>query len=91
MIAYCKTAPSKNIIVVTESGMLHRLRKECPDKILIPGPTDLCACADCRYMKMNTMQKLRDCLANLEPRVEMEESLRKRAEAPLLRMLEQSK
>ena len=91
MISYCKTAPSKNIIVVTESGMLHRLRKECPDKNLIAGPTDLCACADCRYMKMNTMQKLRDCLANLEPRVEMEESLRKRAEAPLLRMLEQSK
>jgi quinolinate synthase len=91
MISYCKNTPSKNIIVVTESGMLHRLRKECPDKNLIAGPTDLCACADCRYMKMNTMQKLRDCLANLEPRVEMEESLRQRAEAPLLRMLEQSK
>jgi quinolinate synthase len=42
-------------------------------------------------MKMNTLQKLRDCLANLAPRVEMEESLRQRAEAPLLRMLEQSK
>jgi quinolinate synthase len=71
--------------------MLHRLRKECPDKNLIAGPTDRCACADCRYMKMNTMQKLRDCLANLEPRVEMEETLRARAEIPLLRMLEQSK
>jgi quinolinate synthase len=42
-------------------------------------------------MKMNTLQKLRDCLANLSPRVEMDESIRKRAEAPLLRMLEQSK
>jgi quinolinate synthase len=91
MVDYCKNAPVKNIIVVTESGMLHRLRKECPDKNLIPGPTDRCACADCRYMKMNTLQKLRDCLANLSPRVEMEEPVRKRAEAPLLRMLEQSK
>ncbi len=91
MVDYCKNAPVKNIIVVTESGMLHRLRKECPDKNLIPGPTDRCACADCRYMKMNTLQKLRECLANLSPRVEMEESIRIRAEAPLLRMLEQSK
>jgi quinolinate synthase len=90
MIAFCRDAPVDNIIVVTESGMLHRLRRECPGKNLIPGPTDRCACADCRYMKMNTLQKLRDCLETLQPRVEMEESLRKRAEAPLLRMLEQS-
>lgn len=91
MIAYCKNAVARNIIVVTESGMLHRLRKECPDKNLIAGPTERCACADCRYMKLNTLQKLRDCLANLEPRVEMEEALRVRAEVPLLRMLEQSR
>ncbi len=91
MVSYCQNAPVKDIIVVTESGMLNRLRKEAPDKNLIAGPTDRCACADCRYMKMNTMEKLRDCLDTLQPRVEMEESLRKRAEAPLLRMLEQSK
>lgn len=91
MITFCQNAPVKDIIVVTESGMLNRLRKECPDKNLIPGPTDRCACADCRYMKMNTLQKLRDCLDTLQPRVEMEESLRLRAEKPLLRMLEQSK
>jgi quinolinate synthase len=91
MIAFCKNAPVKDIIVVTESGMLHRLRKECPDKNLIAGPTDRCACADCRYMKMNTLQKLHDCLEKLEPRVEMEEGMRKKAEGPLLRMLEQSR
>lgn len=91
MVTYVKNAPVKNIIVVTESGMLHRLRKEAPDKNLIAGPTDRCACADCRYMKMNTLEKLRNCLDTLQPRVEMEESLRKRAELPLLRMLEQSK
>lgn len=91
MVTYCKNAPVNDIIVVTESGMLNRLRRECPDKNLIPGPTDRCACADCRYMKMNTLQKLHDCLKNLSPTVEIPEEMRTRAEAPLLRMLEQSK
>jgi len=91
MVSYCKNAPVDNIIVVTESGMLHRLQKEAPDKNLIPGPTDKCACADCRYMKMNTLEKLHACLENLSPQVTMPEDLRKRAEAPLLLMLEQSK
>jgi quinolinate synthase len=91
MVTYCKNAPVKDIIVVTESGMLHRLRRECPEKNLIPGPTDRCACADCRYMKMNTLQKLHDCLKNLSPTVELPEDIRSRAEIPLLRMLEQSK
>ena len=50
--------------------MLHRLRRELPDKHFIPGPTDHCACADCRYMKMNTLEKLRDALANLAPEYE---------------------
>ena len=45
-------------VIVTESGMLHRLRRELPGKTFIPGPTDKCACADCRYMKMNSMEKL---------------------------------
>lgn len=91
MVTYCQNAPVRNIIMVTESGMLNRLRKEAPDKNLIPGPTDRCACNDCRYMKMNTMQKLRDCLDSLEPQVVLPEDIRKRAEAPLLKMLEQSK
>ncbi len=91
MVDFCKTTPAQNIIVVTESGMLHRLKRECPEKNLIPGPTDRCACADCRYMKMNTMEKLRNCLRDLTPQVEMPEEVRKRAEIPLLRMLEQSK
>ena len=91
MVTWCRNAPAKDIIVVTESGMLHRLRKECPDKNLIAGPTDRCSCSDCKYMKLNTLQKLRDCLLHLSPRVEMDESIRTRAEAPLLRMLEQSK
>ena len=91
MISFCRNAPVKDIIVVTESGMLHRLRKECPDKNLIAGPTDRCACADCRYMKMNTLEKLYRCLRDLKPEIDLPEDIRKRAEAPLLRMLELSR
>jgi quinolinate synthase len=91
MVDYCKNSEAKNIIVVTEAGMLHRLRKEAPDKNLIPGPTDHCACNDCKFMKMNTLEKLYRCLKNLSPTVEMDETQRQRAESPILRMLEQSK
>ena len=90
MIDYCKSCSAENIIVVTESGMLHRLRKEVPGKNLIEGPTAHCACADCKFMKMNTMEKLYQCRDTLEPKVEMDETLRLRAEQSLLRMLEQS-
>lgn len=91
MIDFCKNAEAKNIIVVTESGMLHRLQKEAPDKNLIAGPTDHCACNDCKFMKMNNMQNLYQCLKDLSPTVEMDEETRARAELPLTRMLEQSK
>ena len=91
MITYCREAPVKDLIVVTEGGMLHRLRKEVPDKNLIAGPTENCACADCRYMKMNTLEKLHACLENLEPQVEIPEETRKLAEASVIRMLEQSR
>lgn len=91
MVHFCRDTPSDNIIVVTESGMLHRLRKEAPGKNLIAGPTDKCNCSDCRYMKMNTMEKLHDCLLNLQPEVTLDEETRKRAEAPILRMLEWSR
>lgn len=91
MISYCRDTPVDNFIVVTESGMLHRLRKECPGKNFIPGPTDNCACADCKFMKMNTLEKLHACLRDLKPEIELDEDLRKRAEAPILRMLEWSK
>ena len=91
MIAFCQNTPVKDIIVVTESGMLHRLRREAPDKNLIAGPTERCACANCRFMKMNTLEKLHDCLDKLTPEVVLPEDLRSRAEAPLLKMLEQSR
>lgn len=91
MIHFCRDTPAQNVIVVTESGMLHRIQKEVPEKNLIPGPTDHCACADCRYMKMNTLEKLHACLDNLTPTVELPEEVRKKAEVSLVRMLRQSK
>jgi quinolinate synthase len=70
--------------------MLHRLRKEVPGREFIAGPTEICACNDCRYMKMNTLEKLRDCLANLAPEIVIEEELRSQAERSVRRMLEMS-
>jgi len=91
MVSYCQQSPAQAFIIVTESGMLHRLRREIPGKTFIPGPTDHCACADCRYMKMNTLEKLRDCLRDLTPQIIIPEVLRTRAESPIRRMLELSR
>ncbi len=91
MVTYCKESPAKSFIIVTESGMLHRLRKEVPGKDFIAGPTDLCACNDCRYMKLNTLEKLRDCLDYLEPQIEIPEDVRVKAERSVRRMLELSR
>jgi quinolinate synthase len=91
MIGYCRNSKANDFIIVTESGMLNRLEREVPGKNFIAGPTGHCLCADCRYMKLNTLAKLHDALLNLEPRVEVPEETRKRALKPMLRMLELSK
>jgi quinolinate synthase len=91
MIAFCKQTAANEIIVVTEAGMLHRLQKEIPGKTFIPGPTDNCFCGECRYMKMNTLEKAYDALLNMEPEIVLPEPLRKRAELPIRRMLELSR
>jgi quinolinate synthase len=90
MITYCRDHPADSFIIVTESGMLHRLRREIPRKTFIPGPTDHCACADCRFMKMNTLEKLHSALLDLQPEIILPEDIRARAERPLRRMLELS-
>src|SRR6202453_4093305 len=90
MISYCKESPANAFVIVTESGMLHRLRREIPGKTFIPGPTDQCACADCRFMKMNTLEKLHSALLHLEPEIVIPEAVRARADLPIRRMLELS-
>ncbi|PYJ67837.1 MAG: quinolinate synthase [Verrucomicrobia bacterium] len=91
MVAFCKESPAREIIVVTEAGLLHRLRKEIQGKTFIPGPTDNCFCGECRFMKMNTLEKAYDALLNMEPEITLSEPVRKRAEVPIVRMLELSK
>jgi quinolinate synthase len=91
MVSFCKSSDADTIIVATEAGMLHRLKKEIPGKNFVPGPTEHCACAECRFMKMNTLEKAFNALRDLEPEIILPEWLRERAEAPILRMLELSK
>lgn len=90
MLGFCRDHASEDIIVVTETGMLNRLRREVPGKRFIAGPTNNCACNDCRFMKMNTIEKVRDALKTLTPSIEMDESIRQKAFIPIKRMLDWS-
>ncbi len=91
MVKFAKETPADRIIVVTESGMLHRLQKDVPEKTFIAGPTNTCACNDCRFMKMNTIEKVRDALKTMSPEITMDESIRTAAFTPIQRMLDWSK
>jgi quinolinate synthase len=96
MITFCKNDPAKQFVIVTESGIIHRMQKECPDKEFLCAPVydvmrmpgDPCRCSECRFMKMNTLEKVRDCMKNLAPRVELPEHILTRARLPIERMLE---
>jgi len=90
MIQFARGVAAREIIVVTESGMMHRLQREVPGKTFIAAPTETRACNDCEFMKMNTIEKVRDALKNLSPRIEMPEPLRAAALAPIQRMLDWS-
>jgi len=91
MVGYCRSSPAKEFVVVTEEGMLHRLRREMPGKVFIAGPTDHCACSECRYMKMNTLEKALLALENLSPEVDLSLEIIDRAKPPIDRMLEWSR
>jgi quinolinate synthase len=96
MITYCKTSPAKRFVIVTESGIIHRMQKECPGKEFLcaptvdamRAPTDPCHCSECKFMKLNTLEKVRDCMKNLAPRVELPAEIIRRARLPMERMLE---
>jgi quinolinate synthase len=91
MIDFCRRTASKTIIIATEAGMIHRLQKECPGKTFIPAPAEGCRCNECKYMKLNTLDKLYDCMATLSPRVELSEEILTRARLPIQRMLDISR
>lgn len=88
MLKFCREHESKTIIIATEAGMLHRLRKEVPGKIFVAAPTNTCACNDCGFMKMNTLEKVIQTLETLQPEITLDEEIRKRAFIPIQRMLE---
>src|ERR1700690_2089681 len=96
MISYCKTSPARQFVIVTESGIIHRMQKECPGKEFLcaptfdamRAPTDHCRCSECKYMKMNTLEKVRDCMKKLAPRIELPADILQRARLPIERMLE---
>ncbi|MDD7887906.1 quinolinate synthase NadA [Flavivirga sp. 57AJ16] len=94
MINYVKEHQDQKFIVATEAGILHKMQQEMPNTELVPAPAvedNTCACSECHFMKMNTMQKLYDCLLNESPQIEVPEPIRKRALLPIERMLELSK
>ncbi|MDP5199882.1 quinolinate synthase NadA [Flavobacterium sp. DG2-3] len=93
IINFIKTDPASVFIVATEAGILHELAKAVPDKTLIPAPTtedNSCACSECAFMKMNTLEKLYLCLKNESPEMLITEELRIEALKPIKRMLELS-
>lgn len=93
IINFIKTDPAAVFIVATEAGILHELTKAVPDKTLIPAPTtedNSCACSECAFMKMNTLEKLYLCLKNESPEMLIKDELRIEALKPIKRMLELS-
>ena len=88
MVAFCKKSPAQTIIIATEAGMIHRLNKECPGKRFIPAPVANCRCNECKFMKMNTLEKLHACMEDLNPRIELPKRIIERARLPIDRMLQ---
>jgi quinolinate synthase len=88
LLKYVENDNAQSFIVVTEPGIIHQMQKRAPHKQLIPAPPDgNCACNECPFMRLNTPEKLYLALRDLQPRLEMDEELRKRALVPIERML----
>jgi len=87
IIDWCVSAPAAEYIVMTESGVRHSLERLAPNKRFYFVPNENCNCSECPYMRRNTLEKLRDCLANLTPRIDLSEDLIRRAALPIERML----
>jgi quinolinate synthase len=87
LIDWCVTADAEEFIVMTESGVSHSLRRRAPHKTFHFIPNENCNCSECPYMRRNTLEKLRDALMNLSPRIELSEDLMRRAALPIERML----
>ena len=94
LLNYVTNSDKNKFLVVTESGILHQMTKANPDKTFIPVPPEIegktCACNECVFMRMNTIEKLYLCLRDEKPEILIDEELREKAVKPILRMLEMS-
>lgn len=90
LLNYAINSDAKEFIVATESGILHEMKKKCSDKIFIPAPPEdsTCACNDCNYMKLNTLEKLYNCLKYEQPVIEVDSEIAEKARIPIQRMLD---
>lgn len=90
LLSFVQNDPGTTFIVATEGGILHKMRQSVPGKVLIAAPANAensCACAECPYMKMNSLQKVHDALLYGSPVIELEETIRQGAERSLRRMM----
>lgn len=93
LLDYATQSDSNEFLVATESGILHEMQKRNPNKTFVPiPPTDsTCGCNECNFMKLNTLEKVRDCLLHESPEILVDEAIRAKAVRPILKMLEMSK
>ena len=93
MLKFSQTDESQKYIVATESGILHQMEKLSPNKTFIPAPPNdsTCACNECEYMRLNTMQKLYNCLKYELPEIILDEKIIEKAKKPIIKMLDISK
>lgn len=92
LLDFAQKDDSKEYIVVTESGILFEMRKKCPEKVFLAAPAEdaECQCNECDYMKMNTLEKVYECLRDETPEIKVDEEVAEKAVKPILRMLEMS-
>lgn len=90
LLKFSTESVNKRFIVATESGILHEMQKKSPDKIFIPAPPNdsTCACNECNFMRLNTMEKLYNCLKYEFPEITVDPEIAKEAVKPIRRMLE---
>jgi quinolinate synthase len=89
LLEFVQTDAADSYIVATEAGILHEMQKKCPQKTFIPAPVedDTCACSECAFMKLNTLEKLYNCLRFEQPEIELAPDLIEKAKMPILKML----
>jgi quinolinate synthase len=91
LLKFTAESDSNEFIVATEEGIIHQMQKKSPNKIFIPAPPDAnCACNECPYMKLNTMEKLYLCMLEGKPELLLDEEIRLKALKPIQKMLEMS-